>query len=190
MMASGEIRLSTTTMRQMPVLAQSPTPCANSAGQGVLIQMGFTDAHSSGNSIPGANHTFVMAVDPTTGAAYATRGGPGSGPGGGPGIGPLALVTTSGPYGPGFPDYGSVSGVQTIGYVNAPFNQVTGFLDAYSAAVNASGSMYMGADQNSNSYTGFVLAGLGFYPLPTPSMSAPGYGMDYKPIPNFTCPKQ
>jgi hypothetical protein len=81
---------------------------AVSAGKGVLIQKGFIDAHSSGNSIPGANHTFVMAVDQTNGAAYATRGGPGSGPGGGPGIGPLALVTTSGPYGPGFPDHGSV----------------------------------------------------------------------------------
>jgi hypothetical protein len=155
----------------------------------VLIQIGFTNANSSGQAIPDANHTFVIAADPTTGAVYASRGGPGSGPGGGPGVGPLTLVTSSGPYGPGFIDYGSVSGVQTVGYVNAPYSQVTSFMDAYSAAVNASGMMYMGADQNSNSYTGFLLAGLGFYPYPTPAMSAPGYAGDYKPIPNFSCPK-
>jgi len=43
MMASGEIRLSTTTMRQMPVLAQSQNPiqnflCHNSGGDSLARQ--------------------------------------------------------------------------------------------------------------------------------------------------------
>ncbi len=149
--------------------------------------MGFTDAHSSGRAIPGANHTFVMAVDPTTGAIYASRGGPGSGAGGAPGIGPVTFVANSGPYNAGFPDYGSVHGVQTVGYVNAPYSQVTSYMDAYAAAVNTSGITYMGTSQNSNSFTGFLLAGLGFGTLPATAMSAPGFGEDYKPIPNLMC---
>jgi hypothetical protein len=99
------------------------------------------------------------------------------------------FAANSGPYNAGFPDYGSVSGVQTVGYVNAPYSQVTSYLDAYAAAVNTSGTTYMGTSQNSNSYTGWLLAGLGFRTLPAPAMSAPGFGEDYKPIPNLMCTK-
>jgi RHS repeat-associated protein len=172
---------------EITVTAQKP--CANYSGHGVLIQVGFTDAHSGGKTIPGANHTFVIAVDPTTGQAYASRGGPGSGNGGAPGVGAATLAAHSGSYGTGFPDYGSVSGVQTVGYVDAPYGQVTSYMDDFATAVNASGTPYLGASQNSNSYTGFLIAGLGFDTLPMLAMSAPGFGMDYKPIPNFTCTK-
>jgi hypothetical protein len=173
-------------MRRMPVLAQSTTPCANSAGKGILIQIGFTNANSGPYAIPGANHTFLIAVDPTSGAAYATRGGPASGAGGTPGPGPI--VASSGPYAQGFRDYGSATGIQTVGYVNAPFSQVSSYLSAYSAAVTAANLPYLGTAQNSNSYTGYVLAGLGFT-LPTPALSAPGFGEDFKPIPNLVCGK-
>jgi hypothetical protein len=48
--------------------------------------------------------------------------------------------------------------------------------------------MYMGNTQNSNSYTGWLLMGLGFIPLPLPAMSAPGFGEDYAPMSQLSCP--
>src|SRR5882757_2751535 len=100
----------------------------------------------------------------------------------------MTLVAVSGPYDAKFPDYGAVSGVRTVGYVNAPYSQVTSYMDAYAAAANTKGIPYLGTSQNSNSYSGDLLGGLGFWEvLPVPAMSAPGFGEDYKPIPNFTC---
>ena len=165
----------------------SPTPCPNSSGQGVLIQIGFTDAHSGSTTVPNANHTFVIAADPATGAVYASRGGPGSGGAGPPGSGSFQLVGVSGPYNASFRDYGSVTGVQTVGYVNAPYSQVTALMDNFAAAVNNNALPYLGDTNNSNSYTGNLLGELGFWPPPTPAMTAPGYGQDYKPIPNLVC---
>ena len=170
-------------------LAQSPLPCsaANSSGNGVLIQLAFTNANSSGSAIPGANHTFVIAADPATGAVYASRGGPGSGPGGGPGIGPTTFVASSGPYNAGFIDYGSVSGVQTVGYVNAPFGQVTNYIDSFAATSNANNLTYLGPIQNSNSYSGSLLSGLGFQAV-TPDLRAPGFSTN-SPAPQLQCTK-
>jgi RHS repeat-associated protein len=169
--------------------AQSPLPCsaANSSGNGVLIQLAFTNANSSGSAIPGANHTFVIAADPATGAVYASRGGPGSGPGGGPGIGPTTFVASSGPYNAGFIDYGSVSGVQTVGYVNAPFGQVTNYIDSFAATSNANNLTYLGPIQNSNSYSGSLLSGLGFQSV-TPDLRAPGFSTN-SPSPQLQCTK-
>ena len=147
----------------------------------MAIQLATTDAHSSGSDIPGANHTFVVAIDPATGSVYASRGGPGSGAGGGGGIGPTTFTSNSGPYNAAFPDYGSVTGVQTVGYVNAPYSQVTGFLDAFSASVNAQNLTYLGPVQNSNSYSSALLSALGFQP-PAPIENAPGYGTPLQPV--------
>jgi hypothetical protein len=166
---------------------QLPCSAANNLGQGVLIQIGFTNANSSGSAIPGVDHTFVIAADPTTGAVYASRGGPGSGQGGGPGIGPATFVAVSRPYNAGFPDYGSVGGVQTVGYVNAPYGQVTSYLDTFAAATNANSLAYLGPIQNSNSYTSALLSGLGFKP-PTPALRAPGYGTN-SPSGQLQCTK-
>ena len=158
-----------------------PCSAANSSGKGVVIQLASTDAHSSGSDIPGANHTFVIAIDPATGSVYASRGGPGSGAGGGAGIGPTRFTSNSGAYNAAFPDYGSVTGVQTVGYVNAPYSQVTGFLDAFSASVNAQNLTYLGPVQNSNSYSSALLSALGFQP-PAPIENAPGYDTPLQPV--------
>jgi hypothetical protein len=170
------------------VLAQSPLPCsaANSSGNGVLIQLAFTNANSSGSAIPGANHTFVIAADPATGAIYASRGGPGSGPGG-PGNGPTSFVAVSGSYNSLFTDYGSITAVQTVGYVNAPYGQVTGYIDSYAATSNANNLTYLGPIQNSNSYSGSLLSGLGF-PSVTPDLRAPGFSSN-SPAPQLQCTK-
>jgi hypothetical protein len=169
------------------VQAQGNLPCsaANQSGTGVAVQIGYTDAHSSGTSIPGANHTVVLISDTSTGAVYASRGGPGSGPGGGPGIGPATFVASSGPYNAGFVDYGSIHGVQTVGYVNAPFGQVAGYMDAFAAATNAQHGTYLGPVQNSNSYTGALLEGMGLSGV-TPDLRAPGFGTN-SPVKQLRC---
>lgn len=167
----------------------TPLPCsaANQSRHGVLIQFGFTDAHSSGVAIPGVNHIVVLAADPATGTVYASRGGPGSGAGGGPGSSPLSFIANSAALAPGFPDYGSITGVQNVGYVNAPFAQVTGYFDSFAATTNANNLTYLGPVQNSNSYAGALVAGLGF-PSATPDVSAPGYGTN-APSPQLQCTK-
>ena len=172
-----------------PTTQGNPLPCsaANSTGQGVLIQMGFTDAHSSGAAIPDANHIVVLAVDPTTGAVYASRGGPGSGAGGGAGSGPFRFVANSGAFAQGFPDYGSLTGVQTVGYVNASFAQVTGYFNSFATTTNANNLTYLGPVQNSNSYASALVAGLGF-PSATPDVKAPGYGTN-SPSSQLQCTK-
>lgn len=124
---------------------------------------------------------------PPTGAVYASRGGPVSGAGGGPRSGPLRFVANSGTLAPGFPDYGSITGVQTVGYVDAPFAQVTGYFDSFEATTNANNLTYLGPVQNSNSYAGALVAGLGF-PSETPDLSAPGYGTN-SPSQQLQCTK-
>jgi hypothetical protein len=74
MMASGEIRLSTMTMRQMPVLAQSPKPLPP-CGNGVAGQLAFgadADWFSHGkdwSAGPGANSNGQVFWNATTGTA-------------------------------------------------------------------------------------------------------------------------
>lgn len=116
----------------------------------------------------------MIASDPATGAVYASRGGPGSGPGGAPGIGPARFVAVSQPYAPGFPDYSEVNAVQTVGYIQAPFSDVTAYMDAVAVTTNANNLTYLGPIQNSNSYAFSLIGGMGFQ-RPTPAEPAMGY---------------
>lgn len=162
-----------------------PCSAANNAGKGIPITLGYTNAHSSGATIPGANHTVVFAQDPATGASYASRGGPGSGPGGGPGIGPVTFVASAGSYNASFLDYGSVHGTQGVGYVDASFSQVTAYFDAFAATTNAQNGSYLGPVQNSNSYSGALIQGLGFNGF-SPDLWAPGFSTN-SPVKQLAC---
>jgi RHS repeat-associated protein len=165
-----------------------PRSAANSSGNGLIVQLAYTDAHSSfGITIPDANHTFVIVSDPSTGLSYASRAGPGSGPGGGPGIGWDQVAAVSGPYDSRFPDYGSVTAVQTVGYLNVTYNSAVAYMDAYQATTNANDLRYEGTTQNSNSYAASLLSGMGFRP-PDPLLNAPGYGSN-PPSPQMECTK-
>jgi len=167
---------------------QQRIPCsaANSSGKGLLVQLAYTKAHSSfGITVPDASHTFVIVTDPSTGASYVSRGGPGSGPGGGPGIGWDQVTAMSGPYNSRFPDYGSVTAVQNVGYLNVPYNTAVGYLNSFAATTGANDLRYEGYTQNSNSYSAALLNGLGFTP-PDPAKNAPGYGSN-PPSPQLEC---
>jgi RHS repeat-associated protein len=156
-----------------------PCSAANNVGKGVLVELGYTNS-----PVPGLSHTFVMAVDPATGDVYASRGGPGSGPGGGFA---LQLTAKSGRYGKGFPDYGGVTAVQTVGYVNASFGQVVQYMNSFAAATNGNTLLYGGLTQNSNSYSAAILTGMGLTPPPT-AKTAPGFNSN-SPDSSMRCNK-
>ena len=184
---SGKNPRRSTPARQSPLLPQTiPCSAANSSGNGLIVQLAYTDAHSSfGITVPDASHTFVIVSDPSTGASYASRGGPGSGPGGGPGIGWDQVTAVSGSYNSRFPDYGSVTAVQTVGYLNAPYSSATSYMNSFAATTNANNLTYEGLTQNSNSYSAALLSGMGFTP-PPPVSNAPGYGSN-PPSPALRC---
>ena len=155
---------------------------------GLTVQLGYAAAHSSfGVTVPDASHTFVIVTDPTTGASYASRGGPGSGPGGGPGVGWDQITAVSGSYNSGFPDYGAVTATQTVGYLNVPYSSAVSYMNAFAATTGANNLSYEAVTQNSNSYSAALLAGMGFTP-PTPIKNAPGYGSN-APSPQMECTK-
>ena len=164
-----------------------PCSAANSSGNGLIVQLAYTDAHSSfGMTVPDANHTFVIVSDPSTGASYASRGGPGSGPGGGPGIGGDQITAVSGSYNPGFPDYGSVTAVQTVGNLNVLYSTAVSYTSEFAATTTGNDLTYEAVTQNSNSYSAALLTGMGFTP-PTPMLNAPGYGSNSSPSPQMEC---
>jgi hypothetical protein len=68
-MASGEIRLSSTTMRRMPVLAQSPNPCPGSGGPAMAFRQSApndpTQGYTPTHDLPPGSST-VTAPNGTT----------------------------------------------------------------------------------------------------------------------------
>jgi RHS repeat-associated protein len=162
---------------------QLPCAAANQTGQGVLIKLNYTNANSSlGIPVPGASHTFITATDTATGQTFASRAGPGSGPGGGAGLDVSAMALK---YDPSFPDYSGVKAVQTVGYLNVPFNDVKRYMMDFASATNGNHLLYEGYTQNSNSYAAALLMGMGFR-APPPIKNVPGYGSNI-PQPNLQC---
>jgi hypothetical protein len=152
----------------MPQTTQLPCSAANSSGQGILIQIAYTDTSSS-SSFANGNHSFVLAEDPATGSVYASRAGPANAPG------PATISAFSGDYNSVFPDQGSVTAVQTVGYINASYGQVTNYMNVFAATTNSNNFLYLFPVQNSNSYTSSLVSGMGFTP-PAPALPLVGYG--------------
>jgi len=153
--------------RRLPCSAASNRATSESD---ILIQVGFTDV----GSLPKVNHMLVLATDPATGVTYASRSGPGLGPIGLSGVGPWNTAV-SGPFVIGFADYGHVHSVQTVGFLNAPFEDVTAYMDGFAAATNSFVNPYMGVTGNSNSYASRLVEGFGFEGI-DPHLSVPGSG--------------
>jgi hypothetical protein len=159
---------------------QLPCSAANNSGKGIGIEIAYTGANTSAGAVPG-HHTFIIASDPATGQVYASRAGPAGAP-------PSTVYAESYYYNSGFPDYGTVGAVQSVGNLDVPWSQVTDYLDAFAAATNGEGMMYQGPIQNSNSYTYALLVGLGFSP-PDPMLWAPGWGTN-PTLPRMLCKKR
>jgi RHS repeat-associated protein len=184
-------------------LTTPPTPCLTPTGPigsgKTSLYLAYTDASSTTGasssspgvtiSIPDANHTFVIALDPWTGNMYATRGGPGSGPGGGPTTPYNQLVGKSGPF-PGsgtaqFPDTpNNITGLQAIGDLSQSFDQVSAVMNNYTQVTDANNLTYTAAF-NSNSYS-FTFVALAGYQRPDPLMNVPG-SQNGSPSPNVSC---
>lgn len=171
-----------------------PTPCLTPTGPigsgNTSLYLAYTNADSSfGLPVPDASHTFVIAVDPSTGSMYATRGGPGSGPGGGPTTPFNQLVGNSGPF-PGsgtaqFPDTpNNITGLQAIGDVSQSFDQVSAVMNSYTQVTDANSLTYT-PNLNSNSYA-FSFLNLAGYQRPTPLMNVP-WSQNGAPSPNVSC---
>jgi RHS repeat-associated protein len=167
-------------------------PCAatsaGAGGNGVLIQLAYTDARASGRPIGNQSHAFVLAINPANGQIYAARGGPGSGPGGGNGTRFNGFVAVSGPLNANFSDQLSeVHSVQTVGRVNASFSSVVGYMNAFASVTNSNNLSYMGSFQNSNSYAVTLTEGLGFA-RPNPAVPALGHSTN-RVDPRVGCPR-
>ena len=71
--------------------------------------------------------------------------------------------------------------------VDAPFNQVVDYMNAYASVTNSNDLHYLGPVQNSNSYAFTLTEGLGFQ-RPDPPVSAPGSGTN-SVDPQVSCTK-
>ncbi len=126
--------------------------------------------------MPFANHAFVLAVDPTTGASFATCGGPGSGRGTVPGAKSRQLVGLSAPRGTAsFPDaLSDVNFYQVAGTIDLPIDEFAGRMNDFAQATNNNDLSYT-ASTNSNSYVFTFVQSLGFErPTPAFGLWAPG----------------
>lgn len=171
-------------------------------GLETLLQIGYTKA--SGHAVHQQYHAFVIVTDTGTGDAYISRAGPsadtlsgsasasassasggsawaseGDGRYGGVGFGTLRAQDDYWTEGTAFDRPSQTVAVQTIGTVNAPFDEVVSAMQEFADVTNAGNIPYTPTGQgvvgyNSNAYAFTLLESLGFE-RPRPVRPAPGW---------------